>query len=180
VYENKFLIGRNFEKLSDTIYTIINKTAMLSMGFNTPQEAINKDIRLAGIDTLKILVIINDFHQTSLAKPIVSMAFIFKDWECKMISIKLDITINRDLINKAESEFQKHFLGTPFVYYKVANNVKASYKNEQTLLRLVIIFSGLVIFFAVLGLIGLVVFYIQKKKKEISIRKVLGSSSKNL
>jgi putative ABC transport system permease protein len=65
MYENKFLIERNFEKLSGTIYTIINKTAMLSMRFNSPKEAINKDIRLAIINTLKILVIIDFFHQTS-------------------------------------------------------------------------------------------------------------------
>jgi putative ABC transport system permease protein len=108
------------------------------------------------------------------------MAFIFKYWERKMVSIKLNNTLNSDLINKVENAFKNHFSGTPFIYYEIANNVQASYKNELALLRLVIIFSGLAIFIAALGLTGLVVFYIEKNKKEISIIKVHGSSSKNL
>lgn len=180
MYQNKFLAGRNFEKPSDTIYTIINKTAMLLMGFNSVEEAINSDIRLAGIDTLKILGIVDDFHQTSLAKSIVPTAYLFIDWERKMISIKLEKKATKAFLENAEIAFEKYFSGTPFLHHEVENNIMDSYKNEHDLLRLIMLFSGLAIFIAILGLIGLIVFYIEKKKKEISIRKVLGSSTQNL
>ena len=55
--------------------------------------------------------------------------------------------------------------------------MKAMYANEDRLLKMVSVFSLLSIFVSCLGLFGLSSYIIDRKRKEIGIRKVLGASS---
>jgi putative ABC transport system permease protein len=55
--------------------------------------------------------------------------------------------------------------------------MKAMYANEDRLLKMVTVFSLLSIFVSCLGLFGLSSYIIDRKRKEIGIRKVLGASS---
>jgi putative ABC transport system permease protein len=50
------------------------------------------------------------------------------------------------------------------------------YRFEQRTAKLVLIFSGLAIFVACLGLYGLATFSAERRTKEIGIRKVMGAS----
>ncbi|MEM1128859.1 MAG: FtsX-like permease family protein, partial [Bacteroidota bacterium] len=50
------------------------------------------------------------------------------------------------------------------------------YRNEQQMGRLAGLFSGLAIFIACLGLLGLAAFAVQQRRKELGVRKVLGAS----
>ena len=51
------------------------------------------------------------------------------------------------------------------------------YTSEQRLNRMLVVFSGLAIFIACMGIFGLAAFTAEKRTKEIGIRKVLGASS---
>lgn len=64
-----------------------------------------------------------------------------------------------------------------FDYFFVADDMKEMYANEDRLLKMVIMFSSLSIFVSCLGLFGLSSYIIDRRRKEIGIRKVLGGSS---
>jgi len=53
----------------------------------------------------------------------------------------------------------------------------ALYRNETKLAGILALFSAMAILVAAVGLFGLVSFIVEKKKKEIGIRKVLGASA---
>ena len=73
-----------------------------------------------------------------------------------------------------------YFPGKPFNYHFLRTGFDAQYKTEVEFGRLLYIFSGLTIFIAILGLIGLSSYTIQQRTKELGIRKVLGSSASGI
>ena len=68
----------------------------------------------------------------------------------------------------------------PFNYFFVAQDLQQMYSNEDRLLTMVRVFAGLSIFISCLGLFGLLSFNLDKRRKEIGIRKVLGASTAGL
>ncbi len=63
-----------------------------------------------------------------------------------------------------------------FEYFFLENDLEKLYKAEQKMSKITVIFSGLSILVACLGLFGLSTYMAEQRKKEMSIRKVLGSS----
>ena len=54
------------------------------------------------------------------------------------------------------------------------------YESEQRLGNIFIVFAGLAIFIACLGLLALAAFTAERRSKEIGVRKVLGATSGNI
>ena len=65
-------------------------------------------------------------------------------------------------------------------YTFLEERLEGLYQSEELLGRLILIFSGLAIFVACLGLIGIASFTAEQRTKEIGIRKVLGASTGGL
>jgi putative ABC transport system permease protein len=65
----------------------------------------------------------------------------------------------------------------PFEYTFLDEHFEELYKSEQRQGILFTVFSGIAIFIACLGLLGLSAFSISQRLKEIGIRKVLGAST---
>jgi putative ABC transport system permease protein len=70
--------------------------------------------------------------------------------------------------------------GEPFEYKFLDGDYQALYASEQRVSLLSRYFAGLAILISCLGLFGLAAFTAQKRKKEIGIRKVVGSSVANV
>ena len=66
--------------------------------------------------------------------------------------------------------------GMPFSYRFMDDAFNDMYNTEQKIGKIILIFSVLAILIACLGLFGLSIFIAEQRKKEIGIRKVLGSS----
>lgn len=64
----------------------------------------------------------------------------------------------------------------PFTYSFLDQDLDQLYQSERRLGNIIGIFSGLGIFIACLGLLGLAIFITERRTKEIGIRKVLGAS----
>ena len=79
-----------------------------------------------------------------------------------------------------ENVWKKFVKEKPFNYYFLDKTLAAQYKAEQTTQRIFTIFSGLAIFIACIGLLGLAAYATQQRTREISIRKVLGASESSI
>ena len=79
-------------------------------------------------------------------------------------------------IERIESIWNKVAPGQPFDYYFMEDSFNNTYKSEQRLGRIFIIFTILSILIACLGLFGLAAFNAEKRTKEIGVRKVMGAS----
>lgn len=64
----------------------------------------------------------------------------------------------------------------PFNYFYLSENIATMYQDEQRLFTMIEGFSIIILLIACMGLFGLSSFAVEKRKKEIGIRKVLGAS----
>jgi len=80
------------------------------------------------------------------------------------------------LMAKIEKKWNELADGTPFGISFYDEEVKMQYQQEQRMASLMSIFTGLSITIAVIGLVGLVAYSAEQRRKEIGIRKVFGAS----
>lgn len=172
-----FLAGRNFYDDSDSLSVIINEETMFLYGFEKPEDAINQRVRFSGLDTLRIVGVIENFYQESLRETFKPTAYLRINAELRYMSVRVNSQNTQAFLNEAESTFTSAFPGLPFAYSFMDDRLELRHDKEVRFQRLFNAFSGLAIFLSFLGLLGLAFYTTSKRKKEAGIRKVLGSST---
>jgi len=169
------LQGRTFSRKfsTDKDGVILNETAVKAMGLTNP---IGKTIYTENVP-VQIIGVVRDFHFNSLHDAI--QPYIFRLWPeysiITMVSIKDVSTIDR-----VAAYYKQFNPGYSFNFKFLDDAVQAQYKSEKVIGSLSKYFAGLAILISCLGLFGLTAFTAERRKKEISIRKVLGASVKQL
>jgi len=79
------------------------------------------------------------------------------------------------LLGRLEALWHKDIPGYPFDYEFFDDMVQRQYETEIHLSRIINSFTLVAIFISCLGLFGLAAFNAEQRRKEISIRKVLGA-----
>nr|NQU88840.1 ABC transporter permease [Bacteroidota bacterium] len=81
------------------------------------------------------------------------------------------------LIERIWSESSRAY---PFEFTSFNDDLSMQYSNEQKTGQMMVVFSGLSILIAFLGLFGLISFSAEQRTKEIGVRKVFGGSTINI
>jgi putative ABC transport system permease protein len=174
-YQIKLLAGRDFQrdvKSDDTTAYLINETAMKDFGW-TPEQAIGKKVR--GRQGGKIIGVMKDFHYRSLHTKVEPL-MIAMTRNVGRMSIRLD---GKDLpatISRVQKKWNELIPYLPFDYSFLDVEFDRQYKADQQLGKVAGVFTGLAMFIGCLGLLGLTAFVVERRTKEIGIRKVLGAS----
>ena len=128
----------------------------------------------------KLVAIVEDFHTYSLKEEIKPLIIQYlNDWGTRNVLLKLEGDKAKVVLEQVGEKYEAIFQ-RPFEYYFLDDQVKAFYKKEQGQFMLFQIFSGLAVFISLLGLIALTIYTLEQRRKEVSIRKVLGASIQNL
>ncbi len=97
------------------------------------------------------------------------------------ISIRLNnATHLQKSLQAIETIFKKYNPAYPFEYQFADQEFGKKFLTEDLISRIINIFAGLAIFICCIGLAGLASFTIQKRIREIGIRKVLGATVQQL
>jgi putative ABC transport system permease protein len=177
-YGMKMAAGRNFSKQfsTDTNNYIVNESAVRSLGWKTPQNAIGKDIIYGGIRG-KVIGIVKDIHFESLHQAITPLLFqLPSNNGYHVMSVKIDSRNVQAAVNLLQAAWRKYLPDTPFDFTFLDDKFAQLYNSEQQQGTLFTMFSCIAIFIACLGLFGLSAFTISQRVKEIGVRKVLGAS----
>ncbi len=177
-YGVKMVAGRGFSKdfSTDTSGFLINEAAAGVLGFKQSGDAIGKDFGY-GRRNGKVIGVFNDFHFESLHQRIVPLVIFVPRTPNGYggISMKISGSVPAALAH-IETTWKKFLPETPYQYNFLDENFARLYQAEERQKTLFSIFSGLAIFIACLGLLGLSAFTISQRFKEIGIRKVLGAN----
>jgi putative ABC transport system permease protein len=83
-------------------------------------------------------------------------------------------------IAQIEKNWHNYTEDEPFQYFFLDQEFEKFYKEEKRTAKIAVAFSILAIFIACLGLFGLTSFATEQRAREISLRKVLGSSVRGI
>lgn len=169
--------GRNFNIAikSDMEAVLINEAALTAFNLGTAEEALEERIVL-GSDSVAILGVLKNYHWASLKEEQGPWLLKADTISRRNYSLHLSSTDMPATIEKIEAKYKEIFPGNPFDYYFLDDFFNSQYKGEHQFGKIFSLFSMLAIVIACLGLWGLASFTTAQKLKEISIRKVLGSS----
>jgi putative ABC transport system permease protein len=175
------ITGRAFSKdfpADDTVAFMINESAVRNFGWK-PEDAIGRKVNQQSKKGT-IIGVVKDFHYRSLHTKVEPLLLhINKNWFGRF-SLKLNTSNIPEAVGAIEQKWKTLAPEMPFRYSFLDQDYDRLYKSEDQLGRIVSIFSGLAIFIASLGLIGLTSFAVERRFKEIAIRKVLGSSVRDV
>ena len=172
--------GRNFSSPDDTLRSVIvNEKMVQYFGWKNP---IGKKVKMGG-DTsnnyLEVIGVVNDFNQKSLYNPIEPLLLFYRPNNSN-IEIKLGAKSIPSTIASIEKIWKADFPDLPFSYTFLDQDFNSQYAADQKRGKIFTSFSILTIMITCLGLLGLVAFTTQQRKKEISIRKVMGAGVKEI
>lgn len=179
-YGISLVSGRNFSKeikTDDSLAFILNETAVKMIGW-TNEEAPGKVLQYGDVKG-QVIGVVKDFHFESLHEPIVPTVFHFSPF-ANDISVAIAGNNMKEGLTHIEKVWKEFLPQRPFEYSFLSDQYRQLYEKEQKQSQLFIVFSGLAIFIASLGLFGLATFNTLQRIKEIGIRKVLGASVPNI
>lgn len=175
-YDIPLVSGRNFSreiKSDDSLAFVLNQTAVDMIGW-TDEEAVGKVFQHGEVKG-QIIGVAQDFHFESLHEPIVPLVFLLSR-NYGNLSVAIGGGDMQQGLQHLEKVWKEFLPDRPFHYQFLSEKYRQLYSSEQKQSQLFIIFSGLAIFIASLGLFGLATFNTLQRIKEIGIRKVLGAS----
>lgn len=154
---------------------ILNEAAMDAFGFDqyTGNEAI-----MIGENRIDVVGVIKDFNFETLRNdvdPILHFHRIPANRVHNYITVKYNEDSQREVIDYISSKWGDLSSALPFQYFFIEDEIAGMYEAETRMFNMVSLFTGVSLFVACLGLFGLTSFMIEKRKKEIGIRKVLGA-----
>ncbi|WP_423147749.1 ABC transporter permease [Rubrolithibacter danxiaensis] len=172
----KMLNGRDFSD-GDSNSVIFNKEAVKLMGLKSP---VGSEITWAG-KKRTIVGVIDNMVMVSPYEAASPLMICYEDkWSGSMnirLSDKADV---RKSLVTIENVYKKYSPEYPFEYKFVDDDFNLKFNTEDLIGKLSLLFAGVAIFICCLGLFGLVSFSIERRAKEIGVRKVLGASIRQL
>ncbi|TXE10295.1 ABC transporter permease [Algoriphagus aquimarinus] len=157
---------------------ILNESAIKEMGWE-PEEAIGKIVNF-GFSDARIKAVVSDFYFNSMHENIGPLG-IFKDQgNANVMLVKIPSGNPSATLASLEEVWKNFVPERPFNYRFIDQEYAQLYRSEERVGVIFTLFSGIAVFIACMGLFGLVSYVALRRTREISIRKVLGATQKDI
>lgn len=172
------IAGRNFNKdfaFDDSVSVIINRAAVEYLNWENP---IGKKF-LPFEDTItkrRVIGVIEDYHYYSIHSKIEPAVYVISPDRNFKLVVKINEANKKETIAYLDEKWTAQFPGVPFSFQMAKDRLKQEYKNEESTFKIFSLFTFLSMVISCLGLYGLTALIIERKYREIGIRKVFGGS----
>lgn len=130
---------------------------------------------------LQVAGIFSNFHMTNILDPYQPFLISVKDTdeiEDPNFMVKTDGSPDArkklcDLIKEVDGTTED----LDWKVQSIESTVKASLTEEKNTMRIVSIFTGVAVLISILGFIGMSLFFIRQRRKEIGVRRIMGSTT---
>jgi putative ABC transport system permease protein len=178
VYKIKLLAGRNVGPSDSIKEFIVNDKYAKLLGFQHPEDAIGKLLNFNN-KQVPIVGVMQDFHDQSMRAPIMSLVLGGNNGDVFHVRLKPNLPASSNwlhAINKIQKAYKQIYPEEEFEYQFFDETIASMYASERHTAQLLSWATGLAILISCLGLLGLVMFTINTRTKEIGIRKILGAT----
>ena len=175
-YDIQMSKGYNFSsdliKNNNGLVFIINET--LAKQLNC-EEAIGKYFRLYNTDWGKIVGVVKDFNFQSLHEPIGPLVLARYVIPYGSISVKINSNEIQETLKFLESKWTVYNPGHTFTYTFLDQSLAQFYIKESNSVNIFVVLTLLSLLLSAMGLYGMITYMVEKRIKEIGIRKVNGA-----
>ncbi|MEO7987985.1 MAG: ABC transporter permease [Chryseolinea sp.] len=183
-YQLQLAAGNFFSgsKQADSMNVLINASAVEAMNLKNPVGTILHITTRRGEWSPQVIGVIQDFNFQSLHQKIAPIIIGFRNNPIQPIDY-FSIKVSGDaqaLIEGATKVHAKFDPETPIEYHFLSEQLNNFYVSEKKAGMIFQMAGGLSILVACLGLLGLANYHVERKTKELGIRKILGAGSLNL
>ena len=168
--------GRGFSQdfANDSSAIVINTAMAKELGFEDP---IGK--RINNGQEWTIIGVLEDFHFKSLKEDIAPLSLVIGS-SPSIVSIKLNNGVTTGALKDIENVWQEYVPNQAFEYTFLDQEFAQMHDDVQRMGKIFNSFALFAILVACLGLFALSAFLVEQRKKEISIRLVLGAPFKSI
>ncbi len=166
---------------SNANFIILNEEAVKAYQFASPADAVGQSLIIRDDSTERqIIGVIKNYYHELFSESLQPMGLMYNPNEYSLLQISYT------------GDFESASKSVDKVWTGINPGTKADVKDFQkemgemyeiifgTLLKVLAFVSTLAIIISCLGLLGMATYTIQTRKKEIAVRKILGSSNKSL
>lgn len=167
----------------DSSKVVISETAVRALGFRDVQSAINQRLRIFGTPIeLTVVGVAADFHFNSMQQKMMPNIFMQSRFtnSYRFLSFKIKPGNIGNSIDAIQKKWAVLMPGSSFEYNFMDLTLAKLYATELQLKKASSAATGLCLVIVLLGVLGMVSLNIQKRVKEIGIRKVVGASIKDI
>ena len=164
------------EHKTDQRAVVMNQAAADMLKWKDP---VGKAIRFVGGNQFHVIGVIENFHYESKRKkiePLVIASLEGLGWNSRYIAVRIKSDDIKSMIDVIKQTWLTMLPDYPFQFSFMDEDYNLQYQNEANTQNIFSILSILAILTASLGLLALTVFMCEQRKKEVGLRKILGSS----
>lgn len=175
------LVAGNFFKAengeSNRNLIVINQQAVKKFQFNSDLDAINQEVILQRDSSQKTIIgVVQDYNHQDLYDAIKPMALIYSEENFKIVQVEYAGEY-KDAVKIIEKAWMAVNPELKLDYKKVDSEINQVYEIFfGDLVKILTFISILAILISCMGLLGMATYATETRMKEISIRKILGSS----
>jgi putative ABC transport system permease protein len=182
----EIIAGKNFDSYNRTDIEksiIINEAAVVSLGFDTPNDAVGSSVEMIGKEeSIVIAGIVKDFrHRLPMFDEDIG-PMVFRNAKDNFSYINLKVSSNdlQALVSNIEKKWAEIDPVHPMEYSFFDDQMTSNYQILSDVIAIIGFFAFMSITIACLGLLGISTYTVERRLKEIGIRKVMGAGELNI
>ncbi len=178
VLKINILDGRGFSKefgADSTLSVLVNEAFVKEAGW---KHAIGQTVKIMNRDPYQVVGVVQDYHFSSLYEKVRPQLFTCntKYGTYNTFYIKINEPNTPQTLEYIKSVFKKVYPTKPYGYEFLSNINLKQYEKEQQMKKIFLWSALITIVISCMGLFGLSILTVEKRQKEIGIRKVLGAT----
>lgn len=175
-----FFHGAGESDRRDSTSVVLNETAARALGWADVRAAVGQRVHLYGNSSALSTIsgVVKDFHFEGMNNAIQPEVFtsVVQMGSYRYLSFKLYPGDIGQRIDALQKQWSAEMPGAPFEYRFMDDRLRDVYEGELRLRQAAMTATVLSVLIVLLGIVGLVAGSIQRRIKEIAIRKVVGAS----
>ncbi|MBS1544955.1 MAG: FtsX-like permease family protein [Bacteroidetes bacterium] len=177
----KLLAGKNFPETmldNEEQFILVNETLVRQMGYGTIQDAVGQEIETEN-SRAHILGVLKDFHYRPVDAyaPIGPCAIRYLPSQFHYANVRIAGDNFESALISVKKSWQKLNNGKAFTYASYEDMVRNALGRYRIMSTLLTFISWLAMIIACLGMLGMAMYTLLNRQKEIAVRKVVGATS---
>lgn len=182
-YEVDIIAGKDFyeKTTSNTDKALISENSAKLLGFSQPQDAVGKTIVRDFLSReYEVLGVFQDFRLGNKFLETYPIVIYHQPQEARFISVSYNTSAPLNLHKKINEKWNSFFPDLHLRYFYLDQSYNAFYTEEISQQKIFILFSLSSILINCLGLLALALYTLERRTKEIGVRKVNGAGLRNV